>query len=861
MLNNPNFPSDSGMEEKKAQLIERLRQAKTEAQRVALVRGAVENARNAIAQDVLSKMKDEISVNNLDEVKLHLRNELDRFSKPLLKMLKEFSISADKIEQIEEDMEKKANSAFDDSFQTVIVRKPKEHFLIDNLGEIQFPTDVSINNLESLEDKVDKLGQVIRDTFNVDIPTPQVHVEAPIVTVNPAPVNIDATDLSPIVDALEPLKLLSNDPTKPIAVRMSDGEEYVDLLKDIANNTSQPIMMSGGYPEVAITNTARNPVPITGTISVDTTGLATSAKQDTQTTALQLIDDPVATTGSAIPTKGFAVSGTDGTNARVLKTDSSGELQVDVLSSALPTGAATAALQTQPGVDIGDVTVNNASGASAVNIQDGGNIISIDDGGGSITVDGALNTTFPSGATDIFGMLKMSQQNNQIDIQFYRDTPQNLTTITTANSGTAVSSSGGALFSTGTNANGGVKSVTYTNVTYRGGSEIYAYFTASFSAAGLANTYIRMGLYDTNNGAFIGFEGTSFYASHRNNGVDTQTVSGSFNGDTLTGGVGSNFKRGGSAEAVDFTKLNVYRIRLGWVGGAPIKYEILSPDGEWVTFHTLRFPNTSSTPSIRSADLPFTLDLQKTGAAGTNIQVNTGCWACGNTYHPSDQFVIGQGSQTALNQNIVLDVAGTASFDCYQFNSLSLEVVPASGTVTAGAITFEGSNDNVNFVATSLYDDASPRAMPVSTYTLVASTPRYFSGSVHFRYFRARISTGVTGTTAGVQCHSAFRLQNYTPQMNIVNNVISTASVTSVADSASSQSLLASNSSRLGFIIFNDSTVNLYVKLGATASTTSFSYRLTPYGTISETDFPYTGAIDGIWASDAAGSARITELS
>ncbi len=263
MLNNPNFPQDSGMAEMQERLKARLEQAKTDAQKVALVRSAVENARSAIAKDVLSNMKDEISITNLDEVKLHLRNELGRFSKPLLKMLKDYSISADKIEQIEKDMEAKSNSAFDDSFQTVIVRKPKEHFIIDNFGDIDFPQDVSINNLESLEECIEELGNVIRDTFNVDIPTPQVHVEAPIVTVNPAPVNIDATDLSPIVDALEPLKLLSTDPTKPIAVRMSDGEEYVDLLRDIAQNTSQPIMMSGGYPDVSITNPDSNPVKTT----------------------------------------------------------------------------------------------------------------------------------------------------------------------------------------------------------------------------------------------------------------------------------------------------------------------------------------------------------------------------------------------------------------------------------------------------------------------------------------------------------------------------------------------------------------------------------------------------------------------
>jgi hypothetical protein len=61
---------------------------------------------------------------------------------------------------------------------------------------------------------------------------------------------------------------------------------------------------------------------------------------------------------------------------------------ISAASLPLPAGAATAALQTQPGVDIGDVTVNNAAGAAAVNIQDGGN---------SITVD-ATSLPLPTGA-------------------------------------------------------------------------------------------------------------------------------------------------------------------------------------------------------------------------------------------------------------------------------------------------------------------------------------------------------------------------------------------------------------------------------------------------------------------------------
>jgi len=63
-------------------------------------------------------------------------------------------------------------------------------------------------------------------------------------------------------------------------------------------------------------------------------------------------------------------------------------LPISAVSLPLPTGAATSALQTQPGVDIGDVTINNAGGGAAVNIQDGGN---------SITID-AVSLPLPTGA-------------------------------------------------------------------------------------------------------------------------------------------------------------------------------------------------------------------------------------------------------------------------------------------------------------------------------------------------------------------------------------------------------------------------------------------------------------------------------
>lgn len=71
---------------------------------------------------------------------------------------------------------------------------------------------------------------------------------------------------------------------------------------------------------------------------------------------------------------------------------------VSAASLPLPTGAATAALQTQPGVDIGDVTINNAAGASAVNIQDGGNSITVD---GTITANAGTNLNTSALALDV----------------------------------------------------------------------------------------------------------------------------------------------------------------------------------------------------------------------------------------------------------------------------------------------------------------------------------------------------------------------------------------------------------------------------------------------------------------------------
>lgn len=87
----------------------------------------------------------------------------------------------------------------------------------------------------------------------------------------------------------------------------------------------------------------------------------------------------------------------------------------------------------------------------------------------------------------------------------------------------------------------------------------------------------------------------------------------------------------------------------------------------------------------------------------------------------------------------------------------------------------------------------------------------------------------------------------------------SKATVTSVASSASSVTLIAANANRKRLIITNNSTAILYVLLGGgtATATTANSDQL---ATLVTRDYGrFRGAVTGIWAA-ANGSAQVTEL-
>lgn len=157
--------------------------------------------------------------------------------------------------------------------------------------------------------------------------------------------------------------------------------------------------------ELEIKNDSGNPVPVSGVVAATqsgtwnvglSTGSNTVGKIDQGTGGASAwkvdgsaVTQPVSGTVTANQGGTWTVQPGNTANTTAWKVDGSAVTQpVSAASLPLPTGAATAALQTQPGVDIGDVTINNAFGVSAVNIQDGGNSITVD----ATNLDVALST-------------------------------------------------------------------------------------------------------------------------------------------------------------------------------------------------------------------------------------------------------------------------------------------------------------------------------------------------------------------------------------------------------------------------------------------------------------------------------------
>lgn len=216
-------------------------------------------------------------------------------------------------------------------------------------------------------------------------------------------------------------------------------------------------------------------------------------------------------------------------------------------------------------------------------------------------------------ANTIFGDRVTGQKKASLAYQFnygYRERDFNIQQI---NGATVAAADSLVVLSTGTHVAGKaiMESVGY--LRYIPGNEAYVFFTAVFTTP-KADSYQRAGLFDDDDGFFVGYEGTDFKITRRRNTVDT----------SLTIDVSKVLP----LEAYDPTLGNVYKISFGYLGFATINFEMLSPDGSWVNIGSIDYPNTSTTTHIANTNLPVRGEIANTGNA-TDMTLSSGSISAG----------------------------------------------------------------------------------------------------------------------------------------------------------------------------------------------------------------------------------------
>ncbi len=123
----------------------------------------------------------------------------------------------------------------------------------------------------------------------------------------------------------------------------------------------------------------------------------------------------------------------------------------------------------------------------------------------------------------------------------------------------------------------------------------------------------------------------------------------------------------------------------------------------------------------------------------------------------------GQATQTATVPNILTATSGSAASDVQVYKSFAIQVV-SSGT--SGTFIFEASNDNVNFQAIPVFNQAVLVQLPIVTAITASSSSIIYVGAINFRFMRLRIVTTIGG--GNIQAHSNFSQESFTGTSTIV---------------------------------------------------------------------------------------------
>lgn len=147
--------------------------------------------------------------------------------------------------------------------QPVIMKQERKVEVINFPNPVEPITDIKINNFGELKDSFKYLEDAIK-SINIEVPI--VNVPAPIINIPEAKetvVNVPELDLYPLLEEIEKglKKLRTNNKSNPLAVRLTDGTDWIKEIVKIQKETSKAIAaFAGGSNQIRLVNSNMTPV-------------------------------------------------------------------------------------------------------------------------------------------------------------------------------------------------------------------------------------------------------------------------------------------------------------------------------------------------------------------------------------------------------------------------------------------------------------------------------------------------------------------------------------------------------------------------------------------------------------------------
>lgn len=257
-----------------------------------------------------------------------------------------------------------------------------------------------------------------------------------------------------------------------------------------------------------------------------------------------------------------------------------------------------------------------------------------------------------------FGELLVSELSASVQLQFPYIINTDIVSTSTTGSGSVTHSAPFCVLSTTAAASSTAEFSSIDTLHYRTGQGGLCMFTAVFTT-GAADSSQIIGIGNSVDGFFFGYDGATFGILHRNNSSDNWIAKSSWNNDVLNG-------TGSSAFALDPTKGNVYRISYQWLGYGNICFFVENPNtGQFVLVHEIKYANSSASTSLTNPTLALHAKVANTTNA-TNIVLKTPSFSGfveGKIVHNDVRFAINNSKPTVTTELNILTIQNKSTFN------------------------------------------------------------------------------------------------------------------------------------------------------------------------------------------------------